>query len=304
MHRLFGVSAILVAVSFASPAKAGILGLFGFDCDGTHNCGCARGGECGCACEASCGCEPDCCCEPACCCEPTCGCGVGCCDGRQYAGQTWDCCCEDCGPPICPCKDPCGNCCHPNCFGCADNCGCGECCEPTCGCDCGQCCEPACGCGDCCSTCNDCCQRRTCCLKNFGFCSCCGHLLGALCGPCGCSGCDGELYWSEWHNDPPYCKDPCDCYGNFTGPGAAACSHGQCNVGAPHSMPTYSESETYVRSKPQARPTTVARRPSWNPNRATASATQQSARRVTPPAPIRTATRPTTGSHMNAKPQW
>ncbi|MEX0643286.1 MAG: hypothetical protein WD468_11325 [Pirellulales bacterium] len=34
---------------------------------------------------------------------------------------------------------------------------------------------------------------------------------------CGCSGCDGEMYWSEWHNDPPCCHDPCDCYGNWTG---------------------------------------------------------------------------------------
>jgi hypothetical protein len=28
------------------------------------------------------------------------------------------------------------------------------------------------------------------------------------------------LYWSEWHNDPPQCCDPCDCYGNWVGPGA------------------------------------------------------------------------------------
>ena len=35
---------------------------------------------------------------------------------------------------------------------------------------------------------------------------------------CGCGGCDGEAYWSEWHNDPPECCDPCDKYGNWVGP--------------------------------------------------------------------------------------
>jgi hypothetical protein len=34
----------------------------------------------------------------------------------------------------------------------------------------------------------------------------------------GCTGCDGEFYWSEWHNDPPRCDTPCDCYGNWIGP--------------------------------------------------------------------------------------
>lgn len=33
---------------------------------------------------------------------------------------------------------------------------------------------------------------------------------------CGCYGC-GELYWSEWHNDPPPVCDPCDWYGNVVG---------------------------------------------------------------------------------------
>jgi hypothetical protein len=41
---------------------------------------------------------------------------------------------------------------------------------------------------------------------------------------CCCSGCgcDEEVYWSEWHNDPPRCCDPCDCYGNWTGPSAGS----------------------------------------------------------------------------------
>ena len=32
-----------------------------------------------------------------------------------------------------------------------------------------------------------------------------------------CTGC-GETYWSEWRNDPPACRDSCDCHGNWTGP--------------------------------------------------------------------------------------
>ena len=37
------------------------------------------------------------------------------------------------------------------------------------------------------------------------FGSCCGRLLGLidkLCCSGGCNGCSGEMYWSEWHNDP------------------------------------------------------------------------------------------------------
>jgi hypothetical protein len=33
---------------------------------------------------------------------------------------------------------------------------------------------------------------------------------------CGCTGC-GELYWNEWHSDPPACREPCDCMGAYTG---------------------------------------------------------------------------------------
>jgi hypothetical protein len=33
---------------------------------------------------------------------------------------------------------------------------------------------------------------------------------------CGCTGC-GELYWNEWHCDPPACREPCDCTGAYTG---------------------------------------------------------------------------------------
>jgi hypothetical protein len=68
----------------------------------------------------------------------------------------------------------------------------------------------------------------------------------------GC-GCSEEVYWSEWHNDPPRCCDPCDCYGNWTGPGNgpyrapyahAYAPHGYAGHGyAPHG---YSGSAAYV----------------------------------------------------------
>jgi hypothetical protein len=36
---------------------------------------------------------------------------------------------------------------------------------------------------------------------------------------CGCTGC-GELYWSDWHDFPPARCEPCDCLGNYVGPGS------------------------------------------------------------------------------------
>jgi hypothetical protein len=30
------------------------------------------------------------------------------------------------------------------------------------------------------------------------------------------------VYWSEWHNDPPRCCDPCDHCGNWIGPSAGS----------------------------------------------------------------------------------
>jgi hypothetical protein len=212
MRQFFTVSAALIALSLGSTAaQAGILGLFGFDCCGGHNCGCCSHNECGCGCESGCGCacEPSCCSEPGCC-EPCCGCGTGCyANGRQYAGQMYHCCCQS-NVPICPCTGCDGGCCN--------NC-CNNCCEPACGCgggcDCGSCCEPTCGCGSCCKP---CCVHQ-CCLKHCGFCSCCGHILSYLCCLNPCAGCGGETYWSEWHNDPPRCEDPCNCHGDWIGPG-------------------------------------------------------------------------------------
>jgi hypothetical protein len=232
MRSLITAIAVTAAISLMpTPSQANFLGLFGFDCGGAHNCGCGLHAGCGSCCEPACGCDS--CCEPACgcesCCEPACGCGTGCyANGRQYAGQCFSGCCQS-RAPICPCV---------NRDGCCQG-GCGSCCEPACGCD--SCCESTCGCGGCCEPCGGgsgcgkwgtaCCPHK-CCMKNCGFCSCCGHLVNALCCCTPCSGCSGEIYWSEWHNDPPYCQDPCNCCGEWSGPNAGGCGcNGGCNGG-------------------------------------------------------------------------
>lgn len=234
MRNLLIAAAMLAALSCTpTQSNAGVLGLLGFDC-GPHNSCCAIQGDCGCGCEASCGCES--CCEPACgcesCCEPCCGCGHGCfANGCQYAGQCFTCGCQS-HAPVCPCVG-CDNGCQGAC-GCGSPCGCGDACEPACGC--GSCCEPACGCGSgcgcgtgCASWCGNgtaCCPRK-CCAKYIGFGSCCGHLINLFCcGSSGC-GCSGERYWSEWHNDPPYCHDPCDCCSHYSG-GGCGWGYGGC----------------------------------------------------------------------------
>ncbi len=221
MRQLFFVAVALAVISFApATTRANIFALFGFDCSGGHNSGCARGGcssGCGCSCEQSCCCDQSCGCEVSCGCEPACGCGTGCfANGCQFAGQKFQCGCNS-YVPICPCTGPCGECCQS---------GCGACCEPACGCECGGCCEPSCGtgCGACCEP----CRPRKCCLKNCGFFSGLGHIVGVVgaCSPC--AGCNGETYWSEWHNDPPRCQDPCNCQGQWIGPGAGSGGSSSC----------------------------------------------------------------------------
>jgi hypothetical protein len=227
--RKFLPLTFVVALSFSTTGFAyDLCDLLGFRC-GLCSSGC--GNECGCACETSCGCESTCGCEAGCGCEPTCGCGSGCgMDGRQFAGQTWGC-CEPGGPPVCPCTRPDGTCCQSPCTE-----GCGGCGDPGCGCEASCGCEPSCGCGSCSS-----CDTNECCLDGLCFGSCCGRFLGLvdkLCGNGGCNGCSGEMYWNEWHNDPPMCQDPCDCYGNYTGP-----SHGG-GYRAPYEHPYYAGSGT------------------------------------------------------------
>ncbi|TWT90572.1 hypothetical protein Mal64_09660 [Pseudobythopirellula maris] len=170
---------------------------------------------CGCVTEPGCATDPGCAIEPGCSadCGDSCGgacgdtCGV---DGRSWAFKRWtDCNCS--GPKICVCTGPCG------CDTSEPGCGCAEpacgCAEPDCGCEVG--CAGECG-QDCCV--GGCAAGGS--LK-FGL-DCIGeelnHVTCGLIGKIGCGGCDGESYWSEWHNDPPRCKDPCDRCGNWVGP--------------------------------------------------------------------------------------
>ncbi len=114
-------------------------------------------------------------------------------------------------------------CCEP-----ASGCGCGDCCEASCGCEpscgysCGDSCEPSCGCGSGCGH----KPKASCCGGLF---SACGRMCSALCGGGSC-GCSGEVYWCEWHNDPPRCCDPCNRCGQWIGP-SAGCGGGGCGGG-------------------------------------------------------------------------
>jgi hypothetical protein len=98
---------------------------------------------------------------------------------------------------------------------------CSGCCSTGCGSRCGDGASYAfskydCSC-DPCSHGNSC--GAGCCSQSTGS----RPILDAL---CGCSAC-GELYWNEWYNDPPACREPCDACGNYTGAGGGY-------YGAPH----------------------------------------------------------------------
>ncbi len=236
---------------------------YGFDCFGflgTEPCGCGNGnccdgcepnrwidGGCGCqtgCCDADCGCEPSCGCSSGCC-EP-CGCGSYCTDGRSFAGQTYNCGCES-YMPTCGCTGP-------SCSA-EPSCGCNSCCEPSCGCDSG-------------------CRTGGCCTGLFHACKrmCSGMYHGLCGGGCGCS---GETYWSEWHNDPPCCCDPCNRCGQWTGPsgcGCGGCGCGNCGCnggqsGAYNNGPV--GGDDYYSSNRPARPqganTIAANQPSKKP---------------------------------------
>ncbi len=194
---------------------------------GSKPCGCGNPNCCdgcepnrwidgGCGCEASCGCGSG-CCETSCgCgsgCEASCGCGAYCVDGRKFAGRTYNGGCES-YMPMCGCTGP--ACCEPAC-----GCGCGDSCEAGCGC------EASCGCSSGCGDCGCGPKKAGCCAGLFAA---CGRMCSAMCGGGSC-GCSGEMYWSEWHNDPPRCCDPCNRCGQWTGPsaGCGGCSSGGCN---------------------------------------------------------------------------
>jgi hypothetical protein len=95
-------------------------------------------------------------------------------------------------------------------------------------------------------------------------CCCCG-------GCCDCGGCSCEMYWSEWHNDPPQCCDPCDRCGNWIGPGGYRAPYAHAYAPAAHSYPPSSgvyaknnaagQPRTVRRPTPATAPTRVARQP-------------------------------------------
>ena len=203
--------------------RFGLLALVMITASSLMGCAALPRGGCGpaCGCDIGCAVEPGCdCVEPDCGCEPSCGCG-----GRGMALQKWAGGCDCRGPRINVCTGP-------DC-GCEPSCGCGEVtcgvepgcgCEPECGCEPGCGCEPDCGCASgCCGGCGGGCLAGCGHGLLFGFKCVCNEfrwLTRPLIGGCGCGGCDGECYWSEWHNDPPRCCDPCDDCGNWVGPTA------------------------------------------------------------------------------------
>jgi len=182
-------------------------------------------------------------CDPTNCygdCYGTCGCDVPC-------GPA--CCDVPCGPASGPaCGPPCESCCD----GCSDPCG-AACCDA-----CPQpCCDP------CCDPCYDPCYDP-----------CCGArgLLGWLFRPLAWSCCDtscGEIYWGDFHGDPPDCCDPCDDCGNWTGRGCAAgvCAGGGdgnwvARDGAPHQAPRIiSQTEHVVEPASPSKPTLAPQAP-------------------------------------------
>lgn len=212
MINRIGLTALAVAATLTASGcghlRGGLCGGgLGLGC-GAADCGC----EVDCGCETGCAMEPDCGCEldPGCGCETGCGdtCGYHCGPGRDWALRRFrgDCNCEGIRFNYCVKDDCCGDA------------SCGV--EPDCGC------EPACGCAEPDCGCEGSCGLRGC-LRGWRF---LGRYnpLGCL----GCGGCDGELYWNEWSNDPPRCCDPCNRCGDWNGPGKSACCKFPKRVGS------------------------------------------------------------------------
>ena len=134
--------------------------------------------------------------------------GSGCYGLRQFAscslGPAAQCDRSHCGPE---CMGDCGGDCGTVCetaYALA--------CEPACEAVCDPCepaCEPAYRCGPRCSACGP----LALVLSLFRCESWCG------------TGC-GEVYWVEFHSDPPDCCDPCDRCGHFTGRQTTDCGCG------------------------------------------------------------------------------
>lgn len=248
------LKAVLLACALALSATS-----HGFDCFGffgTKPCGCGNPNCCD-GCEPNrwigCGCGDDCGCEPGCGCNSSCGCsGAYCVDGRKFAGQTYNCGCDSYMPmKLCVgpdgCTSPCG-------------CDCGDSCEASCGCEAGCGCSNDCGCEAGCGCASGCGREpktRGCCATLLHI---CGRMCDTVCGGAGC-GCSGEVYWSEWYNDPPRCHDPCNCCGQWVGPGAGpgrcgcggncGCGNGACGCGR-YGSTSGNGYDTYAKGNPNS----------------------------------------------------
>jgi hypothetical protein len=121
------------------------------------------------------------------------------------------------------------------------------------------------------------------------------------------------MYWNEWHNDPPMCQDPCDCYGNYTGPSAgsyrAPYNH-PYYVGGTQEAPYYvggkRVSPQYVKGQSPQEPAIVHSGPirhsqtAANPAQITrgANRTRQAMNTVSPPSRGQMTRKPTVGRNM------
>jgi hypothetical protein len=102
------------------------------------------------------------------------------------------------------------------------------------------------------------------------------------------------MYWSEWHNDPPYCNDPCNCQGEWIGPSGGPSNGGcDCNGGYAgaqscpvNSGPAYAKQGTMNRTQ-----VTNNMRPQQSNN---TMRSQYAGQKQYQPANARAASRPTT----------
>jgi hypothetical protein len=128
-------------------------------------------------------------------------------------------------------------------------------------------------------------------MKKHGFCHGCWELCDVWHCLCPCSGCNGEVYWSEWHNDPPCCQDPCDNHGQWIGPSNCGCggygNNGACGCEGGYSTGAYGYQGGYAanQSRPATTPSSpyAKHRPAYQPPIAASSQQQQSQQQMTQP---------------------
>ena len=144
-----------------------------------------------------------------------------------------------CDPEHC-CNCPPAQVCGPRCVErCAPRCA--PACQPDCD-PCGDMCADPCGDPCCESTCDPCSDP---CARPCGPLSCLFAIFGP---PCSRGGC-GEIYWGDFHGDPPDCCDPCDRMANFTGGYSGGGYHGGMAA-----RPAYQEAPAYAAARKTTSP--------------------------------------------------